>query len=154
MKASFRICPGISTVHGGGNLHSMLTSHTDVVLVQHIVVRCIGYTRTHNSVSVEAAKRHQAHLHGAEDVVHTYNWCSHHGQYRHHTVDIGNSGKCSCKWGHEKRYSQMEKPSQPALEQVAPQVQCPHCTLVRTGYRRRRQEETSLFEASVEYSSG
>ena len=69
-------------------------------------------------------------------------------------VDIGSNGKCSCKEGHEKRYSQMEKPSQHVWEQAAPLVQCLHCNLVKTGYRRRRQRVTSLFVAAVGYSPG
>ena len=45
-------------------------------------------------------------------------------------VDIGSNGKCSCKEGHEKRCSQMEKPSQHVWEQAAPLVQCLHWGLV------------------------
>ena len=71
-------------------------------------LRYIGCTRTHNPASAGAAKGHQALLRGAEDVVHNYSKCGHHAQLRHHTVDIGSNGKCSCREDHEKRCSQME----------------------------------------------
>ena len=80
-------------------------------------------TRTHTPASAGAAKGHQAHRRGAEDTVHNYSRCDHRGQPRHHKVHIGSNGKCSCKEGHEKRYSQMEKPSQHVWEQAAPLIQ-------------------------------
>ena len=86
------------------------------------------YTRIHNPASAGAAKGHQALLQGAEDVVHNHSKCGHHAQLRHHTVDIGSTGRCSCREDHEKRCSQKEKPSRYAWEHAAPQVQCRHCT--------------------------
>ena len=56
---------GISTPPGGGNLHSMLTIHTDmgahVVHVQRSVEKCSEHTRTHTPAQAGAAMGHQAH---------------------------------------------------------------------------------------------
>ena len=98
--ASFRSGPGISTPHGGGKLHRR---GAHVVLVQHIVGRCIGCTRTHTPASAGAAKGHQAQFRGAEDVVHNYSRCGHHVQHRHHMVDIGSNGKVFLQRGSREK---------------------------------------------------